>query len=46
MPWNRPKKQCPYNEWVYCRDETCDGCGWYPKQEAEEEETKEQNEKS
>lgn len=37
MPWKNPKKQCPYNEWVYCRDTTCAGCGWYPKEDPEQE---------
>lgn len=30
MSGNKKKKQCPYNEWVYCRDKTCDHCGWKP----------------
>lgn len=28
MSGNKKKKQCPYNEWVYCSDEECDACGW------------------
>lgn len=30
MSGSKKKKQCPYNEWVYCSDESCDCCGWYP----------------
>lgn len=31
MSGNRKKIQCPYNEWVYCREKTCDYCGWNPE---------------
>lgn len=30
MSGSKKKKQCPYNEWVYCSDESCDCCGWCP----------------
>lgn len=32
----KPMKQCPYNEACCCREKTCEGCGWYPKEEKEE----------
>ena len=39
----KPKTQCPYNEACACREETCEGCGWYPAGE-QKEETAEENE--
>jgi len=44
MAGNRPKKQCPYNDWVFCRDTTCDGCGWYPKKKPEQKQQEEKKE--
>lgn len=43
MAGNRPKKQCPYNDWVFCRD-TTDGCGWYPKKKPEQKQQEEKKE--